>query len=119
MISANKVTFSVATNFDPRLIADIAKVNTQKEITSVFGKLQRDILGGGRAAIAIPKISKKELKAHIELCHKHDLEFNYLLNPFCMDNRDIMPRTHKKIIRFIGLLMDLGTDWLTITSPLL
>ena len=82
MTDRPQITFSIATTFDPLLIEEISRINGDGRITSVFGKLQRDILGGGRAAIAIPKVSMKQLKSYIALCHKHNLSFNYLLNPF-------------------------------------
>lgn len=111
--------FDLATNFDPKLIHFVKKYNSGGAITSVFGKLRSDVLGGGRNAPSLPSVSIKELRDHVLLCHENGLKFNYLLNPLCLDNREVSVHGHRKLIRFIGHLADLGVDGVTINSPYL
>lgn len=114
-----KMTFSVATNFDPALIDVVDQYNQDGQFTSVFGKLRSDIVGGGRASMVLPELSIKEVKKYIDLCHKKGLQFNYLLNPMCMENKELEIRSHKQIVKYIGELADIGVDAITINSPYL
>jgi collagenase-like PrtC family protease len=47
------------------------------------------------------------------------IRFNYLLNPLCLGNRDVLPEEHRKIVDFLGQLYDGGIRWVTICSPYL
>lgn len=114
-----RMKFSIGTNFDPDLIAEINKYNQDKSIAAVFGKLRSDIIGGGRTSMILPTLTMGQLKDYIEFCHRSDLKFNYLLNPVCMGNRELNPSSHRKIIRFIGKLSDIGVDEVTVNSPFL
>jgi collagenase-like PrtC family protease len=117
--SMYKMRFDLATNFDPNLIAFVNERNAEGAVSCVFGKLRSDVLGGGRNAPSLPKVSMKELRDHVALCHQSNLKFNYLLNPLCLDNREISVRGHRKLLRFIGELADIGVDGVTINSPFL
>lgn len=114
-----KMPFSIATNFDPKLIEVIKEHNQDHSFTSVFGKLRSDIVGGGRASMVLPELSIKELKNYIDLCHRNNLEFNYLLNPMCLENKELEIRSHKRIVKYIGKLVDIGVDAITVNSPYL
>ena len=78
--------FSLATNFDDKLIEAVAPLGT---IDTVYGKLASDRIGGGRASYLLPNVSFKRLKQHIDLCHRHGIKFNYLLNSMCSGNVEI------------------------------
>ena len=114
-----QLTFDIGTNFDKELIKVIAKNNQNGQFLSVFGKLKSDFLGGGRSSAFLPDISLEELKEYIELCHKNNLIFNYLINPMCMENKELEPESHFKIIEFLKQLESIGVDAITITSPYL
>jgi collagenase-like PrtC family protease len=116
----SKITFSVATNFDPEIIYHVSKYNKDNIFSSVFGKLQTDILGGGRASMILPQVSTGALQEYIDLCHKYKLKFNYLINPMCLGGREFSsPGFHKKILKFLERLKTIGVDNLTINSPYL
>ncbi len=119
MKTRDRITFDIGTNFESGLIESIAEHNGDGAFASVFGKLKDDLIGGGRASMLIPEISRDAMARHIALCHANDLEFNYLLNPICMGNREVAPDTHKEILAFLGELEDLGVDGVTINSPYL
>jgi collagenase-like PrtC family protease len=114
-----KMKYSIATNFDEKLIEAIAKMDMEKSIKSVFGKLKSDAIGGGRPAMFLPEVSFQKLADYIQLCHKNGIEFNYLLNPMCLGNKELTADGQKEIIKFMGELADIKIDWFTINSPAL
>ena len=95
------LTFDVGTNFDKNLINVIAENNKNNQFSSVFGKLKTDFLGGGRSSAFLPDITMEELRDYIELCHKNKLEFNYLINAMCMENKELEADSHFKIIELL------------------
>ena len=109
--------YSLATNFDDSLIDYVNEYDTEKKIKSVYGKLKRDILGGGRSSILLPQLSLSELENYIAHCHKVGLEFNYLFNPMCLDNKDVDRKEQNKILSFIDQLVEIGIDAITLNSP--
>ena len=113
------LTFDVGTNFDKNLINVIAENNKNNQFSSVFGKLKTDSLGGGRSSAFLPDITMEELRDYIELCHKNKLEFNYLINAMCMENKELEADSHFKIIELLKELDKIGVDAITITSPYL
>ncbi|MBU1136620.1 MAG: hypothetical protein ABIG37_02495 [Nanoarchaeota archaeon] len=109
--------YDLATNFDDKLIERVAEFETVK---SVYGKLPADIVGGGRPTIVLPNINRKDIKKHIETCHKHGIEFNYLLNASCMDNKELTAEGYKEIIKLIEQVQEDGANSLTVSNiPLL
>ncbi len=109
--------YSIATNFDKELIHEIARLDKKNCIKVVYGKLKSDIVGGGRAAMILPEVSMQELKEYVDLCHENNLEFNYLLNPMCLGNKDLVKESRTKMMEFITQLVNLGIDWVTVNSP--
>jgi len=110
------IKFDLATNFDNELIRKVAPLGI---VRNVYGKLSEDIIGGGRPSFALPKVSKKELNQHIQVCHENGISFNYLFNALCMDNRELSRKTNKQIRDFIRFIEDSGADSVTVGSPLL
>jgi len=108
--------FIVATNFDNRLIENIAGFGT---VESLYGKLAYDIVGGGRSGLILPKISMEKLKEHIGLVHKNGTKFNYLLNAACLGNREFVRKTHYKIVKFIERVRNIGVDAVTVSNEFL
>ena len=104
------LTFDVGTNFDKNLINVIAENNKNNQFSSVFGKLKTDFLGGGRSSAFLPDITMEELRDYIELCHKNKLEFNYLINAMCMENKELEADSHFKIIELLKELDKIGVD---------
>lgn len=116
-LTKSKVKFEIATNFDPKLIHEIAKYSDT--ITWVYGKMNHDIIGGGRSTHVIPKLSWKELKDYIDLCHENNIKFNYLLNSVCMGNQEFEKKHHRKILKLLDKIVKVGTDSITVSSPYL
>ena len=69
--------FSVGTNFDDRLIEKIKDFN----VYEVYGKLSRDIVGGGRSSFLLGEVTKKlELDIPAESLIKLHTKKYYSLN---------------------------------------
>lgn len=111
-----RIGLAVATNFDPKLIEELAKFDT---VSWVYGKMNADVIGGGRNSIVLPKLSWKELERHVELCHKCGIKFNYLLNALCLGNREFDKKFHKGLIGLLDRLAEVKADGLTVASPYL
>ena len=114
-----KIKYDIATNFDPQLIGGIRKIDTKNQIGTVFGKMRKDIFGGGRSSSTLPELSFEELEDYVNLCHKNNLKFNYLINAACLGNREVNPSEHKKIVEYITKLSIIGVDAITLNSPYL
>lgn len=114
-----EMKYSLGWNFDPEVIEFLAENDKKHQIESVFAKLKDDIIGGGRASNVLPALSSKELRKSIELCNKHNIHFNYLLNPMCLGNRELNPSEHRKILNFIDEICDMGIYSVTVNSPYL
>lgn len=110
-----KMNLSLGTNFDNELLHKISDTN----VTLVYGKLPNDIFGGGRPSMALPDISVKDLKSHIELAHQYGIEFNYLMNTNCMDNMEFESNFNRKLLDTIKWLDNIGVDWITVALPYL
>jgi collagenase-like PrtC family protease len=114
-----RMKITLATNFDPLLVEEIRKSDKEHLVTSVYGKLADDVLGGGRASMFVPKVSMNRLRDYVALCHNNGIKFNYLLNPTCLGNREVNPQTNRKLISLFHQLMEIGVDAVTVTSPYL
>jgi collagenase-like PrtC family protease len=114
-----RATFTVGTNFDPALIDVIDQHNADGSFKTIFGKLKSDFFGGGRASMGLPQVSLAELKAHVDAAHAKGLGFNYLMNPACLGNKEVVPDEHREMLRCIDEVVEMGVDGITLNSPLL
>ncbi|PYG86588.1 peptidase U32-like protein [Ruminiclostridium sufflavum DSM 19573] len=114
-----RMKYSIGSNFDPNLIHEIARIDEHNAIATVFAKLRSDIVGGGRQSSILPNISLNQVKKYVELCHDNKIQFNYLLNPMCLGNKDLEASAHKKLLRYIDQLANIGVDYVTVNSPYL
>jgi len=104
---------SVATNFDPELVEQCRDY----PVTELFGKLQIDVVGGGRAPYQLAKVSRRQLEDHVRHVHKSGMVFNYLLNSSCMGNREITRKGQKDLNELLGWVSDIGVRAVTVASP--
>jgi len=106
---------SVGTNFDSELIQQLSGT----AVTTVFGKLTQDIIGGGRPSFALPQVDETRLQDHIKLAHQHGIEFNYLLNAQCLDNLEVTRQKNCEILQFLDRLQQWNVDSVTVSIPYL
>ncbi|PLY00896.1 MAG: peptidase U32 [Desulfuromonas sp.] len=104
---------SVATNFDPELIEQCRDY----PVTELFGKLQSDAVGGGRAPYQLGKVSRRKLEAHVRHCNVAGIAFNYLLNASCLGNREITRKGQQEINRLLDWVSGIGVTSVTVATP--
>ncbi len=119
MIVNSGMKYDLATNFDTRLLDFIEQHDENHQLVSLFGKLRTDVVGGGRSSTTLPDITEKQLAEYNDRCKRMGIRFNYLLNPLCLGNKDVISSEHKEILRFLEKLDSLGIEWVTVNSPYL
>jgi collagenase-like PrtC family protease len=106
---------TVPTNWQEDLLERIRK----PEVDIVYGKLDRDFVGGGRPSVVLNKITKSKAKSHIQELHKMGLIFYYLLNSSCMANRELTRSGQDKLIKLLHWLSESDVDGVVVASPFL
>ena len=107
--------FSVPTNWEQVLIPKLNKDG----VDEVYGKLDSDFIGGGRASFLMPRVSKKKATAHIRELHRSGLKFNYLANATCLGNLEWTASGQRKIRHLFDWLVSIGVDKVTVAIPYL
>ena len=105
----------IPTNWEGDLIDNVKDPG----IESVYGKLQSDVVGGGRPAFGLARVTKRRAKEHIEDVHQAGMRFFYLLNASCMGNKEWTRRGIRKIDRMLNWLNELEVDGIVTASPFL
>lgn len=109
----NRIRFSVPHNWQHDLVDGI----DLSCVDEFYGKLDVDILGGGRSSNICPPVSKKIAQKEVLKIHNRGIKFNYLLNSTCLDNQELSHSMHRRLIRFLDWLGDLSVDSVTVSMP--
>ena len=104
---------SVAVNWDLDLVEGLSKI---PEVNSVYAKLPFDIIGGGRSGVVVPQVDWHFAETYISAVHEHNISFCYLLNAPCLGNLEHTQEGKKQILEFMGHLIDLGVDSVSIAN---
>ncbi|MDD5673888.1 MAG: U32 family peptidase [Chitinivibrionales bacterium] len=107
---------SVAYTFDRALIPQFARFPEVKEI---FCKLDRDVIGGGRATYTLRPASRRVLVDSVGLAHRHGIAVNYLLNGATLGGLEQTRAGQRAIRRQLDWLDGIGVDAVTVASPYL
>jgi collagenase-like PrtC family protease len=107
---------SVAYTFEPGIIPLLAAFPEVKEL---YGKLARDIIGGGRSTITLRSTTHRALASSVAQAHRHGLSFNYLINGASLYGMEQTRRGQAAIRRQLDMLAGLGVDAVTVASPYL
>ncbi len=107
--------YSVAANWDLGLLERLKGTSVE----SLYGQMWNDPLGGGRMAMFIPKVGKKEVTSFISEARKKGVSFNYLINATCFDNLEFTKKGYEKIMKHLEWISSTGTDMVTVTLPFL
>ena len=118
-MNTDSISFDVGCNFDYKLFDIIEQADKKHSITSLYGKLKHDGLPGGRTASIVPDFTMDQLKDYVDECKRHDITFNYLINPLSMDQNEVDPVVGKQIREFIHNIYDIGIRAITLNSPIL
>ncbi len=103
------------TNWDNKLIDKIKGL----PVEILYAKLKRDSIGGGRPAIALPDVTKKQAENHIQKAHDAGLKFNYVLNATCLSNNEFLKSYQNKILKEIEWICSQNVEYVTISIPYL
>ena len=106
---------SLATNFDDDLIEQIKDY----PVFEVYGKLNQDIVGGGRPTNYLKGVEFERLKAHIAKVRQFGINFNYLLNSACISNLNQNDEWNTQLYKFLKSLIEFGVNAFTVTNPYL
>ena len=106
--------FSIGTNWDPELPAQIAEFTS---VTDLFGVNSKSVMGAGRPMPEV--LTRKEMEGHFKAVHSAGLTFSYLFNAPTMGGREFLPDIHAKIMDEIRWLQDNGVEYLVIAIPYL
>lgn len=104
---------SVAANWDMELLEGLARI---PEVTSIYAKLPFDLVGGGRAGAVVPFVAWDAAAAYIAAAHARGLAFCYLINAPCLNNLEQTEEGKRQLVDFIGQLVDIGVDSVSIAN---
>ncbi|MGB7567791.1 MAG: U32 family peptidase [Chitinivibrionales bacterium] len=107
---------SVAFTFEPGIIARLAQFSCVKE---VYGKPDRDCIGGGRAAFTLRRAPRSRLDASVKEAHAHGMRFNYLINAANLAGLEQTRAGQKKIRALLDRIDLSGADGVTVSAPYL
>lgn len=107
--------YSIATNWDPKLPGLLE----EREVTTLYGQIWLDPLGGGRMLLFLPRNDRKEVESFIAEAGNRGLGFNYLLNASCLDNLEFTRNGYKEIRRHLEWIEKSGAEMVTVTLPFL
>ena len=110
------MNLSVAFTFEPGIIARLAQFPCVKE---VYGRLDRDCVGGGRAAFTLRHASRSRLIASIREAHELGIAFNYLINAANLAGLEQTRAGQNKIRALLDRIDESGADGVTISAPYL
>ncbi|KKR07445.1 MAG: Peptidase U32 [Parcubacteria group bacterium GW2011_GWC2_39_14] len=110
--------FSLATNFDTKILSEIDKLNKkypESKVFEVYGSLPLSLTGSGRSTIGLPAVSTTDLAKHIETAHKFSLKFNYLMNSSRVSDLDDLT-FRKQLDMFLNDLIKIQVDSITLAD---
>lgn len=111
----DKMQLNVPTNWSSELLEGIKDC----PISTVYGRLPREIVGGGRPAAALPEISRKDVQTHIAQVRELGWDFNYVLNAACLGNLEYSQDGYNKIRELLDWMCEAGVTSTTVSVPYL
>ena len=110
-----KIQFTVATNWDFKLIDELAKY----PVRDIYGVAKSSIVGHGRPSFLLEDITNEQIAEYIKKVHEKNMKFSYLLNAPCMSNMEYDPTYHKELLNYLQWISDIGADNVIVTIPFL
>lgn len=105
----------VGTNFDDNLINGIGNY----PVKYLFGSFKKTITGHGRASFILPDINECRFKEHIDLIHRKNMKFLYVMNSAVLNGNEYSPEFNKNIENEIEKLVSYGVDGFIVALPFL
>lgn len=107
------MNLNVAANFDMKFIDEMAKF---KEVTTIFGKMSTDFVGGGIETSMLPDVSKEDLRKYVEYAHSKNIKFNYVINAPILNNDEFTAEGKKKLNELLEFLDTLDLEAVTVSN---
>ena len=109
-----RMKVALACNWDDALL-EVARCHG---VTELFGKLQRDVTGGGRSSFISRPVSRRAAARYIRRAQDAGLVFNYLLNGACMGNQELTRAGQRRLDALLSWLHhDCQVRWFTVSIP--
>lgn len=86
-------------------------------VTSVYGKLPVNSLGGGHETVMLKEVGWPQLAKHIRYCRSLGIDFNYVMNSTCLGLSEFDNQSRQHLFSFIDTLCDAGVSSVTVSSP--
>jgi collagenase-like PrtC family protease len=103
----------VATSWDDDLLRGLAGL----PVYAVFGKLQADLVGGGRPSSVLPPVDWEGMARHIALAHELGFRFTYLWNAMSLGDAEYDAGYVARMEEQLRRLVDIGVDGLVVGMP--
>jgi collagenase-like PrtC family protease len=103
----------VATSWEDELLRGLAGLPVQ----AVFGKLQSDLVGGGRPSSILPEVDGPRAERHIALAHELGMRFLYLWNVGTLGDREYRSEFVQEMRAQLRDLVAAGIDGLVVGLP--
>lgn len=103
---------TVPANWDFELLDGVAQL---PEVTSLYGKLPFDLVGGGRAGSVLPSVDWDRAAEYIRATRDRGLSFCYLLNAPCLGNLEQTRDGRLALLRLVKELVEMGVDTVSIS----
>lgn len=108
------IEFLLACNLKEPLIEEL---RARPAITTLYGKLPKDIVGGGRASLGLPTVTHEQFARYVQATRESGKHFNYLLNAACLGNQEWQGSWQRKLDEFLHWLIDIGVTEVTVAVP--
>lgn len=106
---------TVPSNWDDKLIDGLDPALTD----SVYAQSSSDEYGGGRPSLFLPTVTNAQMRSHIKKTRDAGINFNYVLNGSCFENRLFDSEFIKKFRAFMDTLCSFGVNGVTVADYLM
>ncbi len=107
--------YTVPTNWQPDLVPALRGLPADE----LYGQLDRDFVGGGRASALIGGVSRRRVREHVAQARAAGLSFNYTLNATSLGNREWSRQGQRQLASLVDWLVDIGVTRVTVSLPYL
>jgi collagenase-like PrtC family protease len=98
---------------------DFLELCKHHAVHEVYNSLRTDPFGSARPSACLPETTKENVEEHIKKCKEYGINFNYVINTPCLDNREYTLEGRKEYYSFLSWLVDIGVDYVTVAIPYL
>lgn len=116
--------FKIGTNFDLKLIDEIAaenKVNLlENKVVEIYGSVKQDAALSARPDFRLPDVSREQLEHYVKYAKENGINFNYTLNSIQpMESKANFVEHIDEVKALIEYLTNIGVYRITVANPML